>query len=510
MSEYKLHHKNISFANEIKEDFGSLISYKNIWINHPISYKDRLGWIEISSHINKSIKLCKDVFDGVSTEFNPSSVVFIGMGGSIQTGKVLNQISLNNKYQLFFIDSTSPKDVNSVRDKIDLLNTIFIFMSKSGATLETTKIMNFFIKELALEGELDFGDRFIALTDTGTPLEKFALERKFLKVINTPKNIGGRFSSSTPFGVFPATFMDDVLNPFENNYFWDLERIQEKCLALTSILKNSYDNYDGILYLNIPEEINQMGIWLEQLIAESTGKSGKGIIPLINNKNDIRCPKISIINKAARKNDKYNEGELIINLDKNTIFEDMYIWQLSISILCKYMSVFPFDEPDVKKSKINTETILKKYDDIQKLSMPYSGDDINNMLSKNIATQVLYINLYLSENEKINNCLIKLKEKLNSIHNINVVTGFGPRYLHSVGQLQKGGTKDAWSLFFYDDKLTNSYSKKNNYKDLSHTFKAQMLGDFNALKELEINTYLVNIDSNKPNPFDKIMDAIKE
>jgi hypothetical protein len=174
------------------------------------------------------------------------------------------------------------------------------------------------------------------------------------------------------------------------------------------------------------------------------------------------------------------------------------------------MSVFPFDEPDVKKSKINTEAILKKYDDIQKLSMPYSGEDISNVLRKNIKNQVLYINLYLSENEKINNCLIKLKEKLNLIHNINVVVGFGPRYLHSVGQLQKGGTKDVWSLFFYDDKLINSYSKRNNHKDLSDTFKAQILGDFNALKELEINTYLVNIDSNKPNPFDEIMDALKE
>ena len=408
MSEYKLQHKNLSFANEIEEDFDSLISSKNIWIDHSVSYKDRLGWIETSSHINKSIKLCKDVFDRVNTEFNPSSVVFIGMGGSIQTGKVLNQISLNSKYQLFFIDSTNPKDINSTRDKIDLLNTIFIFMSKSGTTLETTKIMNFFIKELALEGESDFGDRFIALTDAGTPLEKFALERNFLKVINTPANIGGRFSSSTPFGVFPATFMDDVLNPLENNYFWDLERIQEKCLALTSILKNSYDNYDGILYLNIPEEINQMGTWLEQLIAESTGKSGKGIIPVLNNKNNTSCPKISINNKATRKNNEHNEVELIINLDKNTIFEDMYIWQLSISILCKYMSVFPFDEPDVKKSKINTEAILKKYDDIQKLSMPYSGEDISNVLRKNIKNQVLYINLYLSENEKINNCLIKL------------------------------------------------------------------------------------------------------
>ena len=510
MSEYSLQYKNPSFSHEIKEDFDSLMSYKNIWIDNPISYKDRLGWLEISAIINKSIELCKDAFDKVSTEFNPSSVVFAGMGGSIQTGKVLNQISLDNKYQLLFIDSTNPNDINFAREKIDLLNTIFIFMSKSGTTLETNKIMSFFIKELALEGESNFGNRFIALTDTGTPLGKFAREKKFLKVLDTPANIGGRFSSSTPFGVFPATFMKGILTPLENNYFWDLDGIREKCLALTSILKNSYDNYDGILYLNIPEEINQMGIWLEQIIAETTGKNGNGIIPIINSESTIKYPNILINNESARKIKSHNVDELIIDLDKNTIFEDMFIWQASISILCKYMSVFPFDEPDVEKSKKNTENLLEKHEDIQNMAISYSDTDINNMISENKTNKVLYINLYLKETKKINDSLNKLKEKLYLSYGINTVTGFGPRYLHSIGQLQKGGSKDVWSIFFYDESLISHYIEKNNYKDLSDIFKAQMLGDFNALKELEINAYLVNIDSNKPNPFDEIMDAIKE
>ena len=460
MSEYNLQHKNPSFAHEIKEDFDSLMSSKNIWIDHPLSYKDRLGWLETSALINKSIKLCKDAFDEIDAEFNPSSVVFVGMGGSIQTGKVLNQISLNNKYQLLFMDSTNPKDVNLAREKIDLLSTIFIFMSKSGTTLETNKIMNFFIKELAIEDESNFGNRFIALTDKGTPLEKFAREKKFLKVLNTPANIGGRFSSSTPFGVFPATFMNDILNMLENNYFWDLDRIRTKCLALTSILKNSYDNYGGVLYLNIPEEINQMGIWLEQIITESTGKNGKGIMPIINSESNIKCPKILINNEATRKINNHNADELIINLDKNTIFEDMFIWQASISILCKHMSVFPFDEPDVAKSKINTESLLKKHANIQNVVIPYSDTDINNMISENKTNQVLYINLYLNEEEEINISLNKLKEKLSLTHGINIITGFGPRYLHSVGQIQKGGIKDTWSIFFYDENLINPYSEK--------------------------------------------------
>ena len=510
MSEYSIQHKNPDLHNEIKEDFNNILKSNNIWIDHPLSFKDRIGWIEFSDLINKSIKLCKDTLDDLISEFNPSSIVFVGMGGSIQTGKVLDQISTENKYQLFFIDSTNPKDIDLVRKRIDLFSTLFIFMSKSGATLETNKVMSFFIEELSSKGEPNFGNRFIALTDKNTPLEKFANKNNFLKVINAPPNIGGRFSSSTSYGVLPATFMNNMLDSHKNNYKWDLDQIIEKCLTVTSILKNSYDNHDGFLLLRIPEEINQMGTWLEQLIAESTGKNGKGIIPIINNKNKLKCPKIFINNNTETKIKNSNDLDLVINLDKNTIFEDMFIWQLSISLLCKHMSVFPFDEPDVKKSKINTENILKKHNDLQKLEIPYSSNVINNMIIENKTNKALYINLYLSENEKINNSLNILKQRLNLTYNINVVSGFGPRYLHSVGQLQKGGSKNVWSIFFYDEILTNSFYKKYNFKDLCNTFKAQMLGDFNALKELEINTYLVKIDSSKPNPFNEIMDATKE
>ena len=148
MSEYSIQHKNPDLHNEIKEDFNNILKSNNIWIDHPLSFKDRIGWIEFSDLINKSIKLCKDTLDDLISEFNPSSIVFVGMGGSIQTGKVLDQISTENKYQLFFIDSTNPKDIDLVRKRIDLFSTLFIFMSKSGATLETNKVMSFFIEEL--------------------------------------------------------------------------------------------------------------------------------------------------------------------------------------------------------------------------------------------------------------------------------------------------------------------------------------------------------------------------
>tara|TARA_Y100000590_G_scaffold456423_1_gene607008 strand:- start:991 stop:2526 length:1536 start_codon:yes stop_codon:yes gene_type:complete len=510
MSDYSLQHNDPILLNDIEKDLFRLHGSKNIWIEHSLSYQERLGWVETPTLIEESIKLCKNAFDRAVSHLNPSSVVFIGMGGSIQTGKVLNQISLKSKYQLIFLDSTNPKDVSSVREKIDILKTLFVFMSKSGTTLETNKLMNFFTKELTQKGKFDFGDRFIVLTDAKNSLEKFALKNNFFQIINTPKNIGGRFSSATAFGIFPATFMNEILTSFKNNYLWDSNQVIKKCSLLTSILIDSYENHNGILNLKIPEEISQMGIWLEQIIAESTGKDGKGITPIINNYIDIGCPKILINSKDQKKYTSTRADELVISFDKNTIFEDMFIWQASISILCKHMSIFPFDEPDVERSKLNTKNILKKYKDMRKVTIPYSRSDINNMINENETNRILYINLYINETKNINTSLNKLKEKLSSYHGIKVVAGFGPRYLHSVGQLQKGGPKDVWSIFFYDENLINSYSKKNNYKDLSDTFKAQMLGDLDALKDLEINTYLVNIDSNNKDPFKNVINKIKE
>ncbi|MBM01924.1 MAG: hypothetical protein CL762_04315 [Chloroflexi bacterium] len=510
MSDYKLKHNDLALLNDIEKDISSLYASKNIWIEHPLSYQERLGWIKTPTLIKESIRLCKSTFDEVVKNSNPSSVVFIGMGGSIQTGKVLNQISLKSKYQLIFLDSTNPKDISVVREKIDLPKTLFVFMSKSGTTLETNKVMDFFIKELSEEGESDYRDRFIVLTDAKNSLDKFAIKNNFLKVINTPKNIGGRFSSATPFGVFPATFMNEILTYLENNSLWNLNQIKKKCTLLTSVLKNSYDNHNGVLNLEIPEEISQMGIWLEQIIAESTGKNGKGITPIINNDSNIGYPKISINNNSEKKYTSTNTDELIISFNKKTILEDMFIWQTSVSILCKYMSIFPFDEPDVTRSKINTENILKKHKEIRKVTIPYSRSDINNIINENKTNRVLYINLYLNETKKINGSLDRLKEKLSFSHGIRSIAGFGPRYLHSVGQLQKGGPKDVWSIFFYDENLINSYNNKNNYRDLSDTFKAQMLGDLYALIDLEINTYLVNIDSNNKDPFENLINKIKE
>ena len=489
-----------------EKDFVGLLDKKNIWISNALLPEKRLGWIDTPNTYNRYLKLCKTTFNKIVSR-NPSSIVFIGMGGSIQTGKVLDQIFSKNNYKLLFLDSTNPQEVNFIKEKIQIHDTFFVFMSKSGSTLETNNIMNFFIKCFNIEGESNFGKNFIAITDKNTPLEKFAITNSFEDIIITPEDVGGRFSSSTPFGLFPKLFMDSYAHA---NEIFDLKGVYDKSSLLTKFLIHIAQK-NNILEIIVPKELDQMGTWIEQLIAETSGKDGKGIIPIIRNiNNNSDSSYIEILTTETENNLNSKNVYLNIEFDKNTIFEDMYIWQIAVSILCKHVFVFPFDEPDVKKSKSNTEAILNGKTNIKDLKIPYSKVPIKKMINTNKSKQILYINMYLTESENIKKSLDNFLDFLSLSNNFKIVYGFGPRYLHSTGQIQKGGSKNSWFMYFYDNNLFDSNDEDEIYSELNDTFKSQLLGDYNAIKDSGRDAYLLGINSNKSNPFDEIMDELKE
>ena len=180
-------------------DISNVLNKKNIWINHPLGHTKRLGWLDFNSVLSSSQDMCIDTIKGLSSK----KIIFIGMGGSIQTGKVLNQIS--NKNNMLFIDSTNPVEIKNISEGLNLEECIFVIMSKSGTTLETLKLMHFFINKIKKIKHNDFGQNFIAITDKGTDLEKFALKNNFLNILISQKDIGGRFSSSTFLEYFLIT-----------------------------------------------------------------------------------------------------------------------------------------------------------------------------------------------------------------------------------------------------------------------------------------------------------------
>ena len=496
MSDYSLNSSLKKIDNDVREEILQILNKEDIWIKNSLPAIERLGWIEFNNVIESSLNDCSSVLKEIKSDF----IIFIGMGGSIQTGKVIKE--LNNSKKILFIDSTHPLEVKKIYKKIILEKCTFIIMSKSGSTLETEKVMNFYINQMKINNIRNFEKKFIAITDKGTKLEKFALKSNFLKVITTPENIGGRFSSSTAFGVMP------FLLASEKNiekYEFDMDEIIKKSSILSACLiheieKNSFNK----ICFKISNNLSQLGIWLEQLISESSGKGNKGVTPIISNLKD-KNSEIKICNIR-------NEDEILLNIRINNedILKDMFIWQIAISFICKRIKVFPFDEPDVQSAKLNTMNLLKSKKDIHLEAMQIENQSFSEIIKNNLNNEILYINLYLSETENLNRELQKFKLKIKENKNISSISGYGPRYLHSVGQLQKGGPKNIWSIFIYDKEEFGSINEDKEYDELKKIFKAQLIGDFFALKDKGINTYLLNIDTKLSNPFDNFIRQIKE
>ena len=206
-SKYRLLNLQIDEGTNISinKDLEDLRNKKNIWISNDIEPFNRLGWINkfesTISVIDKCTKVARDI-----EQRNPSSIVFIGMGGSIQTAKVIQQY-LNSYDKHFTIDTTNPEVIDGMVQQLDLKSTIFIVMSKSGTTLETENLMHFFIKMIKDSGIKNFGGHFISISDKETPLQSFAEKNSFLHILEGSKDVGGRFSSATAFGVLPALIM---------------------------------------------------------------------------------------------------------------------------------------------------------------------------------------------------------------------------------------------------------------------------------------------------------------
>ena len=208
---------------------------------------------------------------------------------------------------------------------------------------------------------------------------------------------------------------------------------------------------------------------------------------------------------------KRQDLELLkIELNENTILEDMYLWQIGIVILCTEINVYPFDEPDVQSSKLNTLNILNGSEKINDLDILVSSNKFSELLNSNKKKDLLYLNLYIHEREGVKDKVEDLKSLVKETSDIDLIAGFGPRYLHSIGQLQKGGPKNIWAVFLFDKNFAELNTMDSEFSELTNIYYSQLLGDLFALKAKNINTYLVNIDSKRSNPFDKIMEEIKE
>ena len=482
------------------------------------SIEERLGWLDVP---NFSLEHRKEIIEFAEQVRNEgfTSVVVLGMGGSSLCVEVIRDtFGVKEGYpKLFVLDSTHPDQVRDVERSVELTKTLFIVASKSGTTLEPNCYYEYFWEKLATFGD-DRGTHFCAITDPGTPLEKLGIERQFLRVFQNPADIGGRYSVLSYFGIVPAALIgvdiEELLSRASSSAGQSrMEDERNIPLTLGAFMgQGAIAGRDKLTVIADPE-LRSFGYWAEQLIAESTGKEGKGILPIEGESLEAMqqqegCRLYVHLTYGDHSLDdeeraKPHHLELHV-LEQAGLGAQFFLWEFATALAGHYLGINPFDEPNVAESKTKTNEVLSNYNGNTSMVFPavkatldgiaIAGEDSeNNSLQQTLDRFITkhtkpnsYIALmaYLDRNEDSMKALASLRDKLSLQYQLPVSLGFGPRFLHSTGQLHKGGPATGIFIQLIDTPKEDLAipGKPYSFGTLIH---AQAIGDFEVLRKHE-------------------------
>jgi hypothetical protein len=381
-----------------------------------------------------------------------ADVVVCGMGGSSLAPEVIRRTFGADRVHV--LDTTHPRAIRSLEDSLDLDRTLFVVSSKSGTTLETLSHLEYFW------AKAEDGARFAAITDPGSALERITRERGFRAIWAGEPTIGGRYSALSVFGLVPAVLAGV-----------DLERLLERTLEMAEACRLEEGNpglelgerlgrgwQEGQDKLNSPNP-GGFGLWLEQLIAESTGKNGKGIIPVPGERVD--GPDVQ--HEDVRVEAPYELGQ------------EFYRWEFATAVAGALIGINPFDQPNVQEAKDRTSAILESGEDpaLEPEGEPFAGAKQGGYVA---------VQAFVEPSEKNALRLEALAERARRETGCVVTHGFGPRYLHSTGQLHKGGPPTGVFLQLVDDTGEELPIPGRDF-GFGRLIRSQAAGDYAALSE---------------------------
>ena len=444
-----------------------------VWKPDPTEIADRLGWLILPEKMSEHLDQLRDFAESCA-EFD--RIVLLGMGGSSLAPEVLS--TTYGGKPLTALDTTHPEAVLAVEKSGDLRNTLFIVASKSGGTVETLSHFAYFFDKVR------DASQFVAITDPGTPLEALARQRDFRRVFLNPADIGGRYSALSYFGLVPAALigmdLDALLDSAEEmaSACADCVPVAENPgLSLGALIGEAASAGRDKLTLLFPDEVSAFGGWLEQLIAESTGKEGKGIVP--------------VDGEPPGSPDVYGDDRLFVSLGVETALEpsvvipfdgaeklgaEFFRWEFATAVAGHVLGIHPFDQPNVQEAKEATRRLLEE----EALpSEPY--DDLRSLLQEVRPGDYLAIQAYLprtAENlSRLKSARVKLRDRLR----VATTLGFGPRFLHSTGQLHKGGPSTGVFIQVVDEPSVDLPIPGKPYT-FRRLLDAQSTGDLQALR----------------------------
>ncbi|HXV18779.1 MAG TPA: glucose-6-phosphate isomerase, partial [Candidatus Omnitrophota bacterium] len=503
-----------------------------VWKKGPEAQKEivaRLGWLDAPKLMKKKVAELTKFSDEIKAA-GFSHVLLLGMGGSSLAPELFANAfgSAEGSPELLVLDSTDPGRVSDLEKKIDLAKTLFIVSSKSGGTIELMSFYKYFYEKVkAVQGE-KAGQQFVAVTDPGTPLEELAKKTGFRKVFLAPEDVGGRFSALTYFGLLPAALIGA-----------DVEKILASAQAAaasispeTAISENTAavlgvgmavlaeEGRDKLTIVTSPG-LESFGDWAEQLVAESSGKEDVGILPVVREKLDA---------PSVYGNDRFFVAVLSDDADNKTVLtklqafqkaghpvltlkmKDAYdlgaqflIWEFATSVACALLKVNTFDQPDVQAAKEKAKEILKVVQSGGQLPQGESKATVESFGEDVEPGDYIGILAFLPDRENIRKTLEELQIEIRKKTKRAVTLGIGPRYLHSTGQLHKGGPNNG-DFILITAKPSEDVPVPGEKYTFGQLVLAQALGDLEALEMRGRNCLYISL----PGTSDADLASLKE
>ena len=470
---------------------------------------DWLGWLELPNALSEGEGLPSP--NDLEQLTDTNHVVVLGMGGSSLTALVLADIfnsdgSDGRSKKLTVLDTCNPSTIRDFLRTADLRQCHFLVSSKSGTTIEPLSLEAIFREELANLGE-KASPRFTAITDSDTPLARRATDQEFRAHIATPDDVGGRFSALSAFGMYPAVLCGMPTDAMAAN----ASELYTKCreasesnpgYALGKFLADNAASGRDKLTVLTSDSLKMLGTWLEQLIAESTGKCATGLVPITGEPalpptdygEDRQFVRISLASDEPsewphRLQPVY---DIVLN-DPSEIAGEFFRWEFAVAVASAGLGVYPFDQPNVESAKQYARQVLDE--DTEPVIQTMSVSDALSQVAK-LAADNRYIALcaFLPESDDLTNAFSDLRRSISSETKMATTFGYGPRYLHSTGQLHKGGAESIIQIVLTQNDLACDIAVPGTDYTLEQLNRAQALGDVMAMHNLGRDSLLVALD----------------
>jgi transaldolase/glucose-6-phosphate isomerase len=453
-----------------------------LWADKPTEITNRMGWLHIADFMLDNVDCLQAFADDVHTQ-KYTHVVLLGMGGSSLAADVFRKTFVGEPggLDLVVLDSTDPAAVSSLADSLPLDKTLFIVATKAGTTAETIAFFQYFYNRLLDLPDVDeqqAGQQFVAITDPGTQLAQRADDYNFLATFINDPNIGGRYSVLSYFGLVPAVLLGVDLETLLNRALAEASNCElSDCTAgelnrgallgivMSTLARTGRDK----LTLIASPAIASFGDWVEQLIAESTGKEGTGILPIVGEPLDsldlYGCDRL-FVHLRLDGDDSQDQavsaleraGHPVVRLHLRDLYDlgrQFFEWEMATAVACYGLKVNPFDQPNVESAKESARAMEKAYK--ERGSLParsparLDAQALHAFLQDAGPADYIAIQAFIQPTPETDVALQALRTKLRARYRLATTVGYGPRFLHSTGQLHKGDAGNGFFIQFTAD-----------------------------------------------------------